>query len=138
MTKEFIHSFIIGHPVGVMATVAAGDSPEAALMGFAVTPDLELIFDTANTTRKYANLMQNARTAVVIGWDNMTTVQYEGIAEELTGPGCEEWKEIYFKAFPDGRERAKTWPGIVYFKISPKWIRYSSFKESYVVEEMTF
>ncbi len=60
----------------------------------------------------------------VIGWDENITVQYEGEASELKGEKLNKYKEIYFKKNP----RAKKWEGregITYFKIIPKWIRYS-------------
>lgn len=136
MTKEFVYSFVKKHWTGVLATTAPDNTPEAALMGIAVTGDLELIFDTVNTSRKYVNLKQNNRVALVIGWDDLTSIQYEGIAEELSGPGAEKWKEFYFEKFPDGREKAKKWPGMTYFKVTPKWIRYSSIKNGLVVEEL--
>lgn len=70
--------------------------------------------------------------------DNETTVQYEGIATELSGDEEDRYKKIYFSVYPDGRERDKTWPHIVHFKITPNWVRYSSFNELVVIEEMLF
>ncbi len=138
MTKEFIYNFIKQHKLAVISTLSIDNKPEAALVGFAISKDLEIVFDTVKTSRKYPNLLQNPAVAVVIGWDNETTVQFEGIATELTGPEAGNYKEIYFEVYPDGRERAKTWPHIVHFKISPKWIRYSNFNDPMVVEEMSF
>lgn len=138
MTKELIYDFIKQTNLAVISTLSKENKPEAALVGFAVSEDLEIVFDTVKTSRKYPNLLQNPFVAVVIGWDNETTVQYEGIAAELTGPEAGHYKEIYFEVYPDGRERAVTWPHIVHFKITPKWIRYSNFNDPMVVEEMNF
>jgi pyridoxine/pyridoxamine 5'-phosphate oxidase len=138
MTKEFLYDFIKPHTLAVISTLSMDNKPEAALVGFAISKDLEIVFDTVKTSRKYQNLLQNPAVAVVIGWDNETTVQYEGVATELTEPEADHYKEIYFKVYPDGRERAVTWPHIVHFKISPKWIRYSNFNDLMVVEEMSF
>ena len=38
-------------------------------------------------------------------------------------------KERYFLAFPDGRERL-SWPGLIYVRANPKWIRFSNFAQS--------
>ena len=122
--------------MAVVSTLSKDNKPEAALVGFAISKDLEIVFDTVKTSRKYRNLSQNPLVAVVIGWDNETTMQYEGIATELTDADAEYYKEIYFEAYPDGRERAKTWLHIVHFKITPKWIRYSDFNEGGGVEEI--
>ena len=41
--------FLEGEKFGVLATAAEDGKPEAALMGFAVTPLLEIIFDTVRS-----------------------------------------------------------------------------------------
>jgi general stress protein 26 len=83
--------------------------------------------------------LQNPKVALVIGWDNETTVQYEGEAIVLGNDAeAENLREIYYKAYPDGRVRAETWPGLVHIKVTPKWLRYSNFNEPVVIEEMSF
>jgi hypothetical protein len=39
-------------------------------------------------------------------------------------PGRHE--EQYFARFPDGRDRL-AWPGLVYLRARPRWIRYSDY-----------
>jgi general stress protein 26 len=136
MTKEFIYHFIKQHILGVISTCSKENKPEAALIGFAVSEELEIIFDTITSSRKYRNLMENPFVAMVIGWDDETTVQYEGKATMLSGKESERLKEIYFDVYKDGRQRAESWPGLVHFKISPSWIRYSNYNEPMVIEEM--
>jgi len=138
MTNDFVYKFIKQHRLAVISTSTEENQPEAALIGFAVSKDLEIVFDTVKTSRKYKNLLQNPAVALVVGWDDETTVQYEGTASELSSDGDNDYKEIYFSVYPDGRERAVTWPHIVHFKITPKWIRYSNFNEPVVIEEMDF
>jgi len=138
MTRAFVYDFIKRHRLAVISTVSSKIAPEAALIGIAVSLDLEIIFDTVKTSRKYKNLLGNPNVALVIGWENESTVQYEGIATELTGDDAARYKEIYFGVYPDGRERAETWPDIVHFKITPTWIRYSNFNIPVVIDEMEF
>lgn len=138
MTKDFIYNFIKQHSLAVISTTTIENKPEAALVGFAISEKLEIIFDTVKTSRKYKNLLQNPNVAVVIGWDNETTVQYEGTATKLSGDDADDYKEIYFSVYPDGRERAVTWPDIVHFKITPKWLRYSNFNDLVMIEERVF
>jgi hypothetical protein len=38
-------------------------------------------------------------------------------------PGVQAY---YFDRFPDGPTR-QTWPGLVYWRVRPTWIRYSNF-----------
>jgi len=106
MTKEFCYSILRQHRLAVLATLADRDRPQAALVGFAVTPGLEIVFDTVRDSRKYKNLIASPQVALVIGWKNETSVQYEGVASEL-GPGQgADYKEVYYAVFPDGRQRA--------------------------------
>jgi hypothetical protein len=107
-------------------------------VGFAVTEKLEIIFDTVKSSRKYSNLIARAECAFVFGWSGEQTVQYEGIAEELAGESLRRYQDIYFRAWPDGPARL-SWPGIVYFVVTPKWVRYSDFDQSSpLIREFTF
>ncbi len=137
MTKDFIYNFAVRHNLGILSTINPKQRPEAALIGIAISKDLEIIFDTVKTSRKYQNILQNPFVAIVIGWDDETTIQYEGKAEVLTDGEGDRLKEVYYDVYPDGRERAKTWPDIVHFKITPTWIRYSNFNEPVMIEEMS-
>ena len=139
MKKDIIHNFISQHKLAVVSTINIKRQPEAALVGIGVSEKLEIIFDTVKTSRKYQNILQNPRVAIVIGWDNETTVQYEGEAEVLgDGTEAQQLKETYFEVYPDGRERAQMWPGLVHIKVSPKWLRYSNFNEPVMIEEIDF
>ena len=132
MTQADLLNFIRQHRWAVQASVSAGGAPQAALVGFAVTDAFELIFDTLDTTRKALNLGGNGRIAFVIGgWvdNDERTVQYEGIADIPAGDDLQRLKDIYFSVFPDGRERQK-WPGLVYFRTKPLWVRYSDFNRT--------
>lgn len=122
--KQYILDFIKKHTICVISTMTTDSKPEAAVVGFGETDNWELIFGTLNTSRKYQNLKQNPNIAVVIGWDEDITVQYEGVATELTEEEAEHYKQLYHIKVP----RAKKYDmirGNVYFKISPKWIRYT-------------
>ena len=138
MTQEFVYQFASQHPLAVLATSPSTTQPEAAVIGIAITESLEIVFDTVKSSRKYKNLLQNRLVAVVIGWDNETTLQLEGEAVELNGPGADRYKEVYFSVYPDGRQRAETWPGLVHFVVKPRWLRYSNFNVPVVIEEMSF
>ena len=51
----------------------------------AVTPQLEVIFDAVKSSRKYPNVKKNPRVAWVLGCTTEVTVQYEGVAEGVSG-----------------------------------------------------
>jgi hypothetical protein len=60
------------HSLAVQASVAVSSSPQAAVVGFIVTDDFEMFFDTLDTTRKILNLRRNANIAFVISDFNQT------------------------------------------------------------------
>lgn len=104
------------------------------MVGFAITPDLEIIFDTITTSRKYKNLLKNPAISFVFGWDTEQTVQYEGIAKVPTNNELEKLLPYYFKIFPDGIDRKKNWKDLAYFYVKPKWIRHSDFDNNKIEE----
>ncbi len=124
MNRKALYLYIHSHDVGVLSTVSASGAPEAALMQFGDTKRFELIFDTLSTTRKYKNLQQNPRVAFTIGRNDGTTVQYEGIASELSGGELTKYKKIMF-AKNSEFQKWETLPNMTYFKVTPKWIRYA-------------
>lgn len=136
MTKDFLIQFIQRHRLAVVSTTS-GEQPEAAVVGIAVTPELGIVFDTVRSSRKYANLISHPKVAVTI-WKGDQTVQFEGEAVELKGAADDAYREVYYAVFPEGRERTRTWEGLVHFLVRPRWIRYSNFTDPPVIEEMRF
>lgn len=140
MTEADLYTFMAKCRLGVLGTICRTDTPQSALIGIAVTQQLEIVFDTVKSSRKYPNLLARPACSFVIGgWGaGEQTVQYEGEAEEFKSPELERYQKTYFKTWPDGPARA-TWPGIVYFVVRPTWIRYSDFDQNPpLIREFTF
>ena len=138
MTKADIYQFIAKQKLGVLGTLSSGGSPQSALVGIAVTPELEIIFDTVKSSRKFQNLMSNPGCSFVVGWTGETTVQYEGEAHQPEGAALAHYQEVYFARWPECRSHL-SWPGITYFVVRPRWIRYSDFDQNPVcIEEFAF
>jgi pyridoxine/pyridoxamine 5'-phosphate oxidase len=129
MTKAEIYEFIAKHKLAVLGTISPQGMPQSALVGIAVTPELEIIFDTVKSSRKYHNLIANPNCSFVIGWTGEITVQYEGQAHMPSGAVLERYQQEYFEQWPDGPSRL-TWPSIVYFVVRPRWIRHSDFDQN--------
>jgi pyridoxine/pyridoxamine 5'-phosphate oxidase len=127
MTRAELISFLRAQKWAVVSSVGPDGRPQAAVVGVAVTDELELVFDTLGSTHKAANLVRDPRIAVVIGWDDEQTVQIEGIADQPIGADLERLQQIYFARFSDGPSRL-AWPGITYFRVRPTWLRYSDFR----------
>jgi len=128
MTASDLLAFMDSQTFAVQASVSPSGSPQAAVIGFVVTERLEIFFDTIDSSRKAGNLRQNAKVAFVIGGTDGAerTVQYEGVADEPEGAELQGLKEHYFRRFPDGPSR-QSWPGLIYLRAKPTWIRYSDF-----------
>jgi len=134
--RDLAYAFIRARELAVISSIGPSGEPQSALVGIAVSPQLEIIFDTVQSSRKYPNLKADPRIAAVIGWEGEQTVQYEGLALDPTGDELARAKEIYFAAWPSGVERQQ-WPGIAYFLIQPRWLRYSDF-DTGRIEEIRF
>lgn len=123
-------TFLRGHPLAVQASVSPAGAPQAAVVGYAVSDRLEIVFDTLDSTRKAQNLRRNRRTALTIGGltaGDERTVQLEGIADEPAGVELEALKQVYYAAYPDGPTRL-SWPGLIYIRVRPTWIRDSDYR----------
>ena len=132
MTLTELWQFMRGHSLAVQTSVSPSGAPQAAVVGIVLTNDFVVFFDTLETTRKVHNLRLNPKIAFVIGGltnGDERTVQYEGVADEPKGAELSRLKEVYFSSYPDGRQR-QSWPGLVYVRARPVWIRYSDYNRN--------
>lgn len=136
LTKQEVLAFLEGGPLGALATVSREGMPEAALVNIAVTRDLELVFETIQTTRKCVNLRRNPKAAVVV-WRGDETLQYEGVADEPDRHTLVPLLESYFAAQPEALNHCG-WPGLTYFRLRPRWIRLSRYGRTFSVRELAF
>ncbi|HEX5387121.1 MAG TPA: pyridoxamine 5'-phosphate oxidase family protein [Gemmatimonadales bacterium] len=132
MTTSELLAFMREQRLAVQASAGPGNTVQAALVGIAVTDSFELVFDTLDTTRKAQNLRRAPSVGFVLGgWHagDERTVQYEGIADQPAGDDLDRLKAAYFHVWPDGRAR-QSWPGLIYIRARPTWIRYSEFNRN--------
>jgi len=126
MTRTELLQFLRRYKLAVQASTSPAGAPQAAVVGFAVSDALELVFDTLSSTRKYANLVKDPRVALIVGWDD-TTLQLQGTADFPAGDELERMRQVYFNAYPDGRDRL-AWPGITHVRVRLEWARFSDFR----------
>lgn len=114
--------------LAVVSSNGERGGPQSALVGIAVTPRHEVIFDTVTDSRKHANLVRDPRASIVFGGADEKTLQLEGVARSLAtqGRADAELREIYYSVWPAGRDRL-VWPNLAYWCVSPRWARYSDF-----------
>ncbi len=108
-----ITTILQGSTYGVIAT-AGQETPESALITIAGIEDMSIVVGSLKGSRKNDNIAQNNNVSFVIGWDPVvkTTIQIEGEAVSV----------------PHGATYANE--GMEYFKIVPRWMRYSNFAVS--------
>lgn len=138
MKKKDLLTFLHANKHAVIATVG-GKKPEAALIGFGETENLELVFGTSKKSRKYKNLKKNPAASFVIGLgEENITVQYEGRATELDQAGIKKYAPRYYRKNPEAKEYAHL-PDQSYWKVTPTWIRYTNLVgEKEINHEFTF
>lgn len=134
--KAKIIELVSGLNVGVISTVTEDGQPQGAVVEFAMTDDLEIVFNTFTTYRKYENLRKNPKTSFTIGWEHDVTVQYEGLSRELSGDEEKKYKEIFAQKYRNA-SKWDAFPETRYFAVKPTWIRYNDLnkqtKEAFVL-----
>ncbi|MDP3947764.1 MAG: pyridoxamine 5'-phosphate oxidase family protein [bacterium] len=134
--KNRIKEVIQLNALAVLSTVTSEGASESAAVEISVLDNLELIFDTLASFRKYRNLATNRNVSVVIGLEPVT-IQYEGTAFELEGKELNDYKKIHLDRFPEAAKFEKL--GMKFFKVLPKWIRYTdAVKQPWEVFEVNF
>ena len=138
MTKADIYQFIAKQKLAVLGNPFFRWQPAVGPRGNCRDSELEIIFDTVKSSRKFQNLMKNRGCSFVVGWTGEITVQYEGQAGQPKGVALARYQQAYFARWPECRSHL-SWPGITYFVVRPRWIRYSDFDQNPpFIEEFTF
>ena len=125
-----VRHFLESNPLATLSTIDAHSlKPESALIAFAETDDLEIIFETFSFSRKYANLQINNNVALVIGWDTKkhVTVQYEGKAHPVPHGELAYYEKIFLNKKTPCTEQYLHHPQAILYKVQPLWIRYSDY-----------
>jgi general stress protein 26 len=120
----------------VIATVASNGLPECAVVGYAAREDGTIVINTNRHTRKIANLRENNRVAIVIGWSfGDQNVQYEGVAEivERDNPRFSSLEDFFFTTNPSARKFKS--PDTVFIHIKPTWIKVIDLRDEPRTEE---
>jgi uncharacterized protein YhbP (UPF0306 family) len=124
-TKEQIYDFLASYQTGVLATISESGLPSAAIVGFGLTKELELLIGTNVSTRKYKNLRANPHVAFAVGGETAETVQFEGIARELGPDELQLVRDNYWQKNPHAEVYHQN-PGERNFILTPTWIRYTN------------
>ena len=114
--KQFLGDLFSSQRLAVLATQSKGQS-YGSLVAFATTDDLKsLLFTTTRETRKYANLLDDPRVAMVMDnrsnqeadFHKAAAVTATGTVKEVEGREKERLLEIYLSRHPYLREFASS------------------------------
>jgi uncharacterized pyridoxamine 5'-phosphate oxidase family protein len=142
--KQKILDFLKTHSLTVLSYTNSNQMPQSAVVEYMVTDNLEILFNTFSDKRKYKNITEKPNVSFVVGWtwEENITIQYEGVAHELTGAQLLKYSGMYFKNLPSAKQFAEVFKhlgSLAFFKVEPKWIRFSNFsKEPWEVFEVNF
>lgn len=126
--KKKVLEFIKTQNLAVISTCSSSGYPQAAVVGISEMDDLSLFFGTFSSYRKYKNLKVNPRVALVIGWEDVT-VQYEGVARELSDAERENAKQMHVEKLPSSKKFSEL-VDQCYFKIEPTWVRFTDYSKN--------
>ena len=122
--------FIRRHQLAVVATNSKSGIPQSSVVRFVVTDAFELLFTAHREHRKVANLRADSKMSAVVGWDEMQTLQVEGMGEVLNGEALDEARSMISALAPDHYELRHRIEGLQYIKFKPSWMRYSDFRSN--------
>lgn len=123
--KDRILEYLRKHTLTVVASCFK-DQPRAAVIDFSETENLEIIFTTMQYYRKYEDLLDNPKVAFAFGAQGEPTVQYEGIARELTREEFKPYQDYHVSKNPVEAKFAAM-DEARFFKVVPTWIRYADY-----------
>jgi uncharacterized protein YhbP (UPF0306 family) len=127
-SHEEIYDFMNSYKLCVISTINEDGLPNAAIVGFGQTKDLQILFGTDNSSRKYRNLKLNSQVAFTIGGETSETIQLEGRARELSPDELDIVSKNYWQKNPHAEIHHKN-PGERYFIVEPNWIRYTDLRQ---------
>lgn len=123
--KEEALEFLKAHAECVLATASRAGTPEAATVLFAADDAFNLFFGTQQSYRKYNNLLENKRAAVVVGTSGKDprTLQIEGAVRILREPVEIENAKGLFRQRNPAMMPFLGLP-LVFLCLTPDWIRF--------------
>jgi PPOX class probable F420-dependent enzyme len=128
MDRRGLVEYVRTHGDGVLSTLGPDGAPQSAYLTFAANERAELVLDARAVSRKVANLRADPRVSVVIGGQDGTTLQCEGVADLPSGADRDACAAAYADAFPQFAASLAD-PGIVVVRIRLTWARFGDFRQ---------
>ena len=127
-TRKEVYDFLqdISRQHGVLGYLDADGNPDSAFIGFSATPELDILFGTSDTSRKFSRILQNNLVSFnVTDRDKRYTVQLKGIVKEIPKSELEPYEEDHYAKLGEYSRKFKDMPDKHFFLITPTWLRFS-------------
>jgi len=126
-----IQPFLASHTTLSLATINLDGGPQSAVLFYAETDELSLVFTSERKTQHSKNIARDNRVAGAIyadgqDWQSIQGIQFEGICSELSGADGREAKTIYITKYPfitKNKLLEIALSKAVFYRINPTWIR---------------
>ncbi len=129
MTKKSLLKYFQSKDLCVLSTCNLKNKPQSAVMCLVTADDFSLYLFTGKTTKKYYNLEENKKVAVVIGGlSDDPSAQISGLARILTGSSAKAASDLITKVHPDWKDYFS--PNTRFIKVIPKLVHYSDFSKN--------
>jgi len=136
MTKKSLLKYFQSKDLCVLSTCNLKNKPQSAVMCLVTGDDFNLYLFTGKTTRKYYNLEDNKKVAVVVGGLNGDpSAQINGLARILTGGQAKLASDLITKKHSDWKDYFS--PNTRFIRIIPKLVHYSDFSKN-IFQEFLF
>lgn len=127
MTPELI-AYVRAQADGVVSTLGSAGEPQSAYLPLTATDRGEIVFDARVGSRNVANILRDARVAVVVGGADGTTLQLQGAADVPEGDDRARCAAAYAAAFPRFAASLDR-PDIVLLRVTVDWSRFGDYRE---------
>lgn len=121
-------AFVESARVSAISTVTSNDGPHVTVMHHScLRSPFRIIYSADKGSTKYANVLVNSKSAVVVGWSEQDwiTVQLRGTTTAVTDPDELILAKIRHYAIHPNSRKFEHDPSTVFLKFEPSWIRYS-------------
>lgn len=111
---------------GVLGYLDADSNPDTAFIGFSATKDLQIIFGTSDTSRKFAAIKTNPNAAFnVTDKIRRYTVQLKGQVRELTLEELAPFEDDHYAKLGEASRKFKTMTDQHFFIIDPTYFKFT-------------
>lgn len=111
---------------GVLGYLDSDAQPDTAFISFSATKDLNIIFGTSDTSRKFTAVKARPNVAFnVTNKEHRYTVQLKGQVRELSLEELAPYEDAHYAKLGEASRKFKTMPDQHFFIIEPTYLKFT-------------